>query len=126
VYENQSGYGKNTIVLNGSILGREDQVEVLVRDPINNLFATSFVTIVPLEPNIVFYENSAYYGHLFESAIPGIFDLKTGEVQILAAPYYFSKEVAGKIKYDWRLNGASVPELSKSRTAIFKRPEGEG
>lgn len=126
VYENQSGYGKNTLVLNGSLLGRAEQIDVLVRDPVNNLVATGFITITPLEPNIVFYENNAYYGHLFESAISGIFDLKTEEVQVLAAPYYFSKEVGSKIKYDWRLNGTSVPELSNSRTAIFKRPEGEG
>lgn len=124
-YQSQSGYGKNVLILNGSVLGKEDEVEVLVTDPTNNLVADSFINIVPTDPEIVFYENNPYYGHLFDLAVKNTFDLKTGEVQILAAPYYFSKEREGLLKYDWRLNGETVPNLVGSRTAIFKKPEGQ-
>ena len=123
-YQSQSGYGKNMIILNGSILGRTENIEVLVRDPVNNLVADGFIDITPVDPEIIFYENNPYYGHNFEQAITN-FELKTTEVQVLAAPYYFSKEATSNLKFDWQLNGFSVPGLINSRTAIFKKPEGE-
>lgn len=122
-YQSQSGYGKNVIILNGSILGRDDEIEVLVTDPVNNLVANEFITISPTDPEVLFYENSPYYGHLFDTAVSS-FELKTAEAQVLAAPYYFSKESNGGLSYDWQLNGFSIPELINSRTAIFKKPEG--
>ena len=125
VYQNQSGYGKNVAILNGSILGQNDKIEVLVTDPTNNLAAEGFLDIAPVDPQIVFYENDPYYGHIFDMAITSSFNLKTDEVQILAAPYFFTKERSGLLKYEWRLNNTSVPSLSGSRTAIFRKPEGE-
>ena len=123
--QSQSGYGKNTLILNGSILGRGESVEVLVTDPVNNLVAQGFIDVSPVDPEIIFYENNPYYGHIFDSAITNTFDLNAEEVQIWAAPYYFSKESAGNLKYEWQLNNATVTNLSDSRTAIFKKPEGE-
>lgn len=124
-YQNQSGYGKNTLILNGSLLGRTEEIEVLVTDPVNNMVAQSFIDIAPTDPQIVFYENDPYYGQIFDRTLSGVFDLKTDEVQILAAPYHLSKENFANLKYEWRLNGRLVPELTNSRTAIFKKPEGE-
>jgi hypothetical protein len=124
-YQSQSGYGKNVVVLNGSILGRSENIEVLVTDPVNNLVAQGFVDIAPVDPEIVFYENNPYYGHIFDKALTGSFNLDAGEVQILAAPFYFTKESSGGLKYEWRLNGQTVPDLSGSMTAIFRKPEGE-
>jgi hypothetical protein len=123
VYQSQSGYGKSVIVVDGSLLGGTEKIEVLVTDPVNSLVAQGFMDITPVDPEIVFYENDPYYGHIFDSAVIGAFNLKSEEVQILAAPYYFTKEMGGLLKYDWRLNGASVPSLSDSRTAIFRKPE---
>jgi hypothetical protein len=125
VFQNQNGYGKNMVILEGSILGREESIDLLVTDPVNNLVAQSSVNIVPIDPQIVFYENNPYYGYIFDSATENPFKLKTEEIQILAAPYYFTKEQSGLLVFDWQLNGASVPNLSSSRTAIFKKPEGK-
>jgi hypothetical protein len=125
VYQSQSGYGKSAIVLGGSMLGRSENIEVLVTDPVNNLVAQGFIDITPVDPEIVFYENSPYYGHIFDEALTGTFNLNSGEVQVLAAPFYFTKEAVGLLKYEWRLNGQSVPDLAGSMTAIFRKPEGE-
>lgn len=122
-YQSQSGYGKNSIILDGSLLGREEYVEVSVTDPVNNLISANSITIQPVDPEIVFYENDPYYGLIFDKAIAGNFDLKGDEIQILAAPYYFTEEKYGLLNYNWELNGQSIPELSNSRTAIFKKPE---
>ena len=80
---------------------------------------------MPVDPEIVFYQNDPYYGHIFDTALTGSFELKTGEVQILAAPYFFTKEREGLLKYEWRLNGTLVSNLYGSRTAIFKKPENQ-
>lgn len=125
VYQNQSGYGKSVIILDGSILGKEENIEVLVTDPINNLVAQGFIDITPVDPEIVFYQNDPYYGHIFDQSLAKSFDLKTEEIQILVAPYYFTKEATGLLQYNWTLNNQSVPSLADSRTAIFRRPEGE-
>lgn len=125
VYQNQSGYGKNVVIVDGSILGKSESIEVLVTDPVNNLVAQGFVDISPSNPEIVFYENNPYYGHIFDEALTGTFNLSAGEVQVLAAPFYFTKENAGGLKYEWMLNGQTVPDLTDSMTAIFRKPEGE-
>lgn len=123
-YESQSGYGKNVLVINGSALGREDQIRVLVRDPSDNLVAQSSVTITPVDPEIVFYLNSAYYGNIFDTAMANPFDMgKSDEVEAFAAPYYFSRDGLSGLKYSWRLNGESIPGLENSMTAVFRRPE---
>ncbi|KKQ77630.1 MAG: hypothetical protein UT00_C0008G0002 [Parcubacteria group bacterium GW2011_GWA1_38_7] len=125
VYQDQSGYGKSVIILNGSLLGRVENIEVLITDPVNNLVAQGFIDISPTDPEIVFYENSPYYGHLFDLAIENPFTLKSEEVQILVAPYYFSKDGGSSLIYKWRLNGQTIPDLSGSRTAVFRKPEDE-
>lgn len=123
VYQSQSGYGKNVIILDGSLLGKSESIEVLVTDPVNNFVAKNFVDIAPVNPEIIFYENNPYYGHIFDSAVTNTFNLKTDEVQVLAAPYYFTKNDSGLLKYEWRLNGQLVQNLFGSRTAVFKKPE---
>ncbi len=124
-YQNQSGYGKSVLILNGSILGKSDVIQVMVTDPISNLTAQGFIRVSPIDPQIVFYQNDPYYGYIFDSAVTGTFNLKGGEIQILAAPYYFTKEGSYGLTYAWRLNNQAIPDLSGSRTAIFKKPEGE-
>ena len=125
VYQSQNGYGKSVLILNGSILGQTDKIEVLVTDPVNNLVAESFLDVSPSDPEIVFYQNDPYYGHIFDTALTGSFDLKTDEVQILVAPYFFTKEREGLLKYEWRLNGTAISNLFGSRTAIFRKPENQ-
>ena len=125
IYQDQSGYGKNVVVVNGSLLGKTENIEVLVTDPVNNLVAQSFLDISPTDPQIVFYENDPYYGHIFDEGLAGNFDLKNKEVQILAAPYYFTKESSDLLKYNWQLNGQEIPSLSDSLTAVFRKPEKE-
>lgn len=124
-YQDQSGYGKNAVLLDGSLLGRDENIKVLVTDPVNNLAAQNFIDITPVDPEIVFYQNDPYYGDLFDSAIINSFGLKSDEVQILAAPYYFTKGDMSLLKYNWQLNGQDITSLLSSMTAIFRKPEGE-
>lgn len=126
VFQDKSGYGKNIIILNGSKLGDTDSIELLVTDPSNNLVADAFVDIFPTDPLIVFYRNDPFYGQLYNTSMPSLYDLKTEEVQLVASPYYFSKEKLNNMNYEWRINGSVVEELSTSLSAIFKKPEEAG
>jgi len=123
VYQDQSGYGKNVVMVDGSLLGRQEDIEVLVTDPADNLAAQGSVYITPVDPEIVFYEIDPYYGHMFDTALANSFDLKTDEVQILAAPFYFTRESGGALRYQWTLNGEALPDLAGSMTAIFRKPK---
>jgi len=125
-YQSQSGYGKNVLLLNGSLLGRAEEIEVLVTDRVNNLVADAFIDIAPTSPEVIFYENDPYYGQIYDRSIPNTIKLKGSEIQILAAPYYFTRENGNGLQYEWRLNGALISNLLGSRTAIFKKPEESG
>ena len=126
VFQSQSGYGKNVLNVSGSILGSTDEFEVLVTDPVNNIVAEDFITINPVDPKISFYENNPYYGYIFDTAISPILDFNSEELYLTASPYYMSREANLRLKYHWRLNSQSLPELEDSRTAIFRRPEEAG
>ncbi len=87
-YESQSGYGRNVFILNNSMLGVGDKINLLVTDPLTNLTAESSVTVTPREPELIFYEVSPYYGLNTDKAITPRFTMSGEELQILAAPYY--------------------------------------
>jgi hypothetical protein len=123
VYQSQSGYGKNVVTIDGSLLGKEEKIKVSVTDPITNLVAQGSINITPVDPEIIFYENDPYYGNIFDSAVTGAYSLKTDEVQILAAPFYFTKESGDALTYLWQLNGQTISNLAGSLTAVFRRPE---
>ncbi len=121
VLEGQSGYGKNTIRLTGPILGTAINVEVLVTDPTSNLVAENFITINPINPLIVFYENNPLYGIVFEHSINGGLNLKGEEVSIVVAPFFMN--IRDPVSYSWSMNGKYSPDVS-GLSATFRRPEG--
>jgi hypothetical protein len=92
-YQNQSGYGKNVLILNGSVLGREEEIDLLVTDPNSNLVANGFINLRPTEPEIVFYQNDPYYGQIFDNTSSNIFDLKKEEIQ-----FHVPKRTQGSVR----------------------------
>lgn len=123
-FQDQSGYGKNVLILGGSLFGRSENIRIKVTDPVNNLSAENSIIINPIDPEIVFYENDPYYGFIFDSAVIESYDLKNKEVQFFAAPFYFTRSDYG-LKYSWRLNNQELSNLSDSVSAIFRKPETE-
>ncbi len=124
VFDSQSGYGRNSIVLNGDILGSTQEVEVLVSDPTSNLVALGSIQISPNDQEIVVYENNPFYGFIFDQALSDRATLDSQETELFVAPFFFSKE-ARPLVYSWRMNGQALPELDGSRTAIFRKPDGQ-
>lgn len=126
-YQSKSGYGKNTIVLDGSLLGKTEEIQVVVTDPAGSMTAQGFVDISPVDPEVVFYINDPYYGYIYDSAAPSSFELSSEEIQVVAAPYFFSSSSFESLSFNWRLNGEKISSLSDSMTAVFRKPsEGSG
>lgn len=125
VYQSQSGYGRNVIVLNGNILGTEQEVEVFIRDPVTNTSNQSSINIDTSDPEVIFYENDPYYGYNFEKAISSPINMDNKEeFQVFAYPFFFSKET-NNLKYRWKLNNKDAPELEDSKIVVFRKPENE-
>ncbi len=124
VYDTQSGYGKNVLNIESSILGRGNRVEVLVTSPTDSSVAREVLDIPTTNPEILFYEVSPLYGPMFNKVIQGSLNLKSGEVEILAAPFYASGVNNNTAKLNWRLNNQSSSDLQNSRTVVFRKPEG--
>lgn len=123
-YPSQSGYGKNVLIVKGSVIGRSENIRVTVTDPVSGLSAFRSINIAPMDPEVIFYENDPYYGPLFNEALRGSFALDSDEVQLFAAPFFFTRGDEAMIKYAWRLNREVIASLAGSRTAIFRKPEG--
>jgi hypothetical protein len=122
-YQSQSGYGKNILLINGSMLGQDDRIELLVRDPATNMVTNGFLTISPVDPELVFYEKNPFYGYIFEKSLGNNTSMKEEELEVWTAPYNLSNENPKSLVYEWRLNGSVAPELYNSRSAVFRRPE---
>lgn len=121
VLESQSGYGKSAVRVSGPILGTSMEVEVLVTDPTSNLVADNFMTISPVRPTMVFYENSPLYGIVFERALNNGAELKGEELSVVAAPFFLNAR--DPIVYSWSMNGLYTPDVF-GLSATFRKPEG--
>jgi hypothetical protein len=123
VQEFNSGYGKSVISVSGPILGTPINAEVQIIDPSNNMTAENSIRIQPVEPIVLFYENSPLYGIIFEKAINSGIGLNGEEVNIVAFPMFMNTQ--DDIAFSWRMNGKSAPEVA-GLSATFRKPEGRG
>jgi len=127
VLESQSGYGKQAIILPGSIIPRAHQVKVTAttRDGSNS---TSRIASIGLTtPAIGFYKNDPLYGPMYNTAVGQ--NLLIGgnrEVSVVAVPFGFNlpAEGVGSLALKWMINSTLKPELAQNRTITLRAPAG--
>lgn len=124
-YDDQSGYGKNVLRINGSLLGRDERIDVLVTDPNSNKVAFDYIQIPTIIPEVVFYEVSPFYGPRFNKSISDSLKLSGEEIEVFAAPFFASDINKSTTYFNWKLNGISSTELLRSKTVVFRKPEGK-
>ncbi len=122
-FQDQSGLGKNTLLLNGSVTGQNENINVVVTDPTTNTTADAHVTIPTHEPELLFYKIDPYYGIILDRTLTNPYPLTEPELQVLGAPYFLTRDSGNRVTYNWTLNGNSIPNLTYSRTAVFRKPE---
>lgn len=119
-----SGYGKSKFSFSKSILSRPDEIEVEVTSSDKKIKASGNITIEPIEPKVVIYENNPLYGIIYEKAISGEFKLNGNEITLITTPYFFGKnDVGQKIIHDWKMNGRSINNKQDEIQATFRNSE---
>lgn len=115
-----SGYGKQTITLEGGVIIRPFTIDVEVTKPDSPLKGTATIVIASTEPKLLMYENSPAYGVRFSTALGQDFNLNKDEVTLVAIPYFFSVQSPEELKYTWLMNSR---ELGRSESEISFRNE---
>ncbi len=120
----QSGYGKQSLTVPGSIINRPYTIQVDVASFDNRYKASGSTSIQKGSPDIVFYENNPLYGVQFNRALEGQATINNQEISIAAYPYHFSARERQdlNLSYTWRMNGATISTDTITPTITFKTP----
>jgi len=124
VLGNQSGYGKQSLTVTGSVIAGPVTIDVTVASADGTAHAESQIEIQPQSPSIVFYQDDPLYGVLYNSAITGSLNLVHNQTKILAAPYGFDTTASGLV-YNWSINGVAQSSLSSSQSVVLGTNNGQ-
>jgi len=119
-----SGVGKDSLTLSGTIPVRDINIRVEVKDSSGNILAQNSKTIMVNDPEILFYENSPLYGILYNKAITGSYYLGTREeLKIVAKPFSFDfpNEISAEANYVWYVNGNYVTPSEKINEILLRQ-----
>lgn len=119
-----SGKGKDSIILNGTVPIRDIDIGVEIKDDSGNTLAQNSKTIFRNDPKILFYENSPLYGILYNRAITGSYFLGTREeLDIVAKPFSFSflNDNSPEANYVWYANGNYSPPSEKVNEMLLRQ-----
>lgn len=126
VIEDQSGYGRQAVLIEGTAVPRPYTVTVDVQSRDGNARAQSLVQITPVTPFLGLYVDDPLYGALYNKAVDAFTSVGSRqELGITAVPFGFNHvDPAGGISYEWKVNGASQDSLISARSVTFRAPDG--
>ncbi|MDE1875011.1 MAG: hypothetical protein KGH68_03030 [Patescibacteria group bacterium] len=119
----QSGYGKDSFIgKQSSYVSGKDQVIVDVSTVSRSAGAETAITISPMVPETLLYEDSPLYGILYNSALPSTLNLSTPEITLRAEPFDLSTSnpLSGLLTYDWTMNGVTVPAFQNKNEITLR------
>lgn len=118
-----SGYGKNYIRFSGSIPLKPTTISVEVSSVDGSYSTEGSTTLEPVQPGVVFYEDSPLLGIVFDQALFGNVALKNEEINIVAIPYFLGvteRERSG-LDYKWRMNNQKISGSQDKSTLAFRQ-----
>ena len=127
VFNDQSGYGKQYISLEGALVPRPYSVTVEVSTKDGGAGSRATISIDPQSPFLSFFVSDPLYGALYNKAVnETVYIGQQKESGVIAVPFGFNKPVTGwgDIAATWSINGVAHPELSPNSTIILRAPEG--
>ncbi len=118
-----SGVGRNTMKYSDSILGRAQNVSVDIVSPTQEVLASASVSLRPITPSLLIYENNPLYGFMFHNEATGGYEISDIEVTFSAFPLFFTAAHRGDpmVWYEWRTNTGA---RENANSAIYRVPEG--
>lgn len=128
VLGNSSGRGKNTLQIKGPRLFNTTILEVAATTVDESITAKRLLALHPLDPLVVFYENSPLFGTKFNKAISSTFELQDEEIAVTAYPFYFSgdQRTTDTFEYSWVVNGQAVESSPEDKSTLVLRQTGSG
>lgn len=123
VQQNVSGYGRDSLSFQGSLIERPVRVEVEVSAPNSTLLARNSINLTPNDTDFVLYENNPVFGVIYEQAIQGSFLLTRPQVDFEGIPYFFSTDFKtnGLVIYDWSINGNKATNKNQNENYMVLR-----
>lgn len=122
-----SGAGKNTYSLQGSIIARPLNMQVEVTSPNNDGVGIANTNVTPINPSIVFYAKSPIYGIAFQNAFQNTESLSgSQEVTVVAEPFFFGNLLSNSsdLSYAWTVNGVNINDDGHQPEQVFRQPAG--
>lgn len=121
VIQSISGQGKDSAQFLGKLISRPFNITVTAESVSSNTKARKTVSINPIDPNVVLYENNPIQGSIFEKALSGNFNFDREEVGITAIPYFFSSQNKSDsaLKFSWFENGVDIGDDSFGSDLIY-------
>ncbi|MFA6432518.1 MAG: hypothetical protein WCV82_01740 [Candidatus Paceibacterota bacterium] len=126
VLENQSGYGRQSVNIQGNIIPRPYDLTVTVTTRDGSAQSVGLTSVAAGSPSLAFYRNDPLYGPLFNNAVGrNIYIGTQREVGILAVPYGFNMPSSdlGDLSLTWLINGIVRPELASNRSVTLRAPD---
>ncbi len=125
ILENQSGYGKSSLTLDGSLIPRVFTVSVTVRTRNGENLVNGLITISPEQSSLGMYIDDPLYGPLFNKAVINQINLGSQrESAVIGIPYGFNILSTGNVSYEWTINGNLRPDLLTNQSIILRAPDG--
>ncbi len=123
VVQDQSGFGKQTLSIS-EFLPKSFDIEAIVTTKDGAQQGRASINLEPGNPSILLYEEDPLYGVFYNKALSSRFTIIKDEVNILAAPYFFSS-VGGKspLTYTWSINNLEQPDISTNQSITLRTKE---
>lgn len=122
VLGDQSGYGRNTLTIDGSVVSRSTEMQVDVSTLDGTVLGRQILTVTPEDTEALIYENNPLYGVLFNKAITGTYTLNAQQVQFEAYPYFFTAptRALADLSYNWEMNDAPINVPTSQHSMLFR------
>jgi hypothetical protein len=125
--QSQSGYGKQSIVVQGSLVPRPYLIDVTVTTRDGSLATEGLISVSTDAPSVTFYKDDPLYGPLLNLALGGSAYIgNQQEMGVLAVPYGFNLPETGTdgSSFTWSINGTEHPELAGHQSVVLRAPAG--
>ncbi len=121
-----SGVGRDDLRFDDSLFSKPQTISVEVVNREGEILAESSVVVNPVDPLVLIYEKSPFYGYAFHKEVGNIFKLIKGEATFAAFPLFTSPAMreGAHLTYRWSTNNG---EVETKPSVTYRVPEeGEG
>lgn len=122
VLGNTNGIGRNTLSFSDSILSKSQTFEVEIMSANEEELASASVSLTPVSPLALIYENNPLLGFMFHKEVGSTYQLNEKEVTFAAFPLFFGamSRTDNPISYVWQTNDG---EAGTGSAVTYRIPE---